>query len=252
MVKTGTDIQFWYWLGITGIILLRYVAIAGAFYGYFYCWKKGAWAKNKLQPAFPGKRQIFLELMYSLRTLLIYSAATWFFLDWLLSGKTMHYSEVETFGWGYLLGSFMGMVLLHDTYFYWTHRLMHHPGFYRWTHKTHHRFSNPTPWCAFSFHPLEALVSMGIIPLIVFFIPWHYYALVAFITFMSLYDVYIHLGFRLPGSSRLHLNYTAELHDLHHTGIHGNFGLYFTFWDRLMKTYIPKGKEVTDPRPASI
>lgn len=235
----GMEMQFWYWLGITGVILLRYLLIAGASYGYFYCWKKEALSKNKFQPVFPGRRQVVLEMAYSLRTLLIYSAASWFFLDWLLSGKTMHYTEVGTFGWGYLVGSFFGMVLLHDTYFYWSHRIMHHPRLFRWTHRTHHNFRNPTPWCAFAFHPIEAIVSMGIIPLIVFCMPWHYYAFGAFITFMNLYDVYIHLGFRLPGPPRSKISYTAELHDLHHTGLPGNYGLYFTLWDRLMRTYKP-------------
>jgi lathosterol oxidase len=245
-MNTKADLQFWYWLVITGIILVRYFLIAGASYGYFYWWKREDWSENKLQSAFPGKRKIFLEIGLSLRTLLIYSAAAWFFLDWLLAGKTLHYAEVDTFGWGYLTGSFLGMVFLHDTYFYWTHRLMHHPRLFRWMHRTHHCFQNPTPWCAFAFHPFEALVSMGIIPLIVFFIPWHYYAFGAFITFMSFYDVYIHLGFRLPGSSRLRLSYTPQLHDLHHSGSPGNYGLYFTFWDRLMNTYQPEGKYASE------
>ena len=245
-MKAEMDIQFWYWLGITGVILLRYLLIAGGSYAYFYCWKRETMSENKLQSAFPETRQVVLEIAYSFRTLLIYSAASWFFLDWLLAGKTMHYSEVETYGWGYLIGSFFVMVLLHDTYFYWTHRIMHHPRLFRWTHRTHHHFSNPTPWCAFSFHPIEAFISMGIIPLIVFFIPWHYYAFGTFITFMNLYDVYIHLGYRIPGSHRLRLNYTAELHDLHHTGNPGNYGLYFTLWDRLMKTYQPKADQANE------
>jgi sterol desaturase/sphingolipid hydroxylase (fatty acid hydroxylase superfamily) len=250
-MNKGMDIQFWYWLGITGVILIRYLLIAGTSYGYFYCWKKEAMSDNKLQPVFPGKRQVELEITYSLRTLLIYSAASWFFLDWLMAGKTMHYREVADFGWGYLIGSFLGMVLLHDMYFYWSHRIMHHPRVFRWTHRTHHNFRNPTPWCAFAFHPIEAVVSMGIIPLIVFFIPWHYYAFGAFITFMNFYDIYIHLGFRLPGFRRLKLPYTAELHDLHHTGKPGNYGLYFTFWDRLMGTYRPKSVQPGEPHLVS-
>jgi sterol desaturase/sphingolipid hydroxylase (fatty acid hydroxylase superfamily) len=28
-------------------------------------------------------------------------------------------------------------------------------------------------------------------------------------------------------------------HDLHHTAVKGNYGVYFTFWDRLMGTEVP-------------
>ena len=54
---------------------------------------------------------------------------------------------------------------LHDTYFYWRHRIMHHKCFFRWMHHMHHQSRNPTPWASFSFAPWEAAVQSGIFPL---------------------------------------------------------------------------------------
>ena len=225
------------WAGVTGVIFLRYLLMAGIPYWYFYGFKAKSWRLRKLQAAYPPARQISREIIFSLRSLLIYSAGAWIFLGWILEGRTLRYARVEEFGWGYLALSFAAMLILHDAYFYWTHRLMHHRALFKWTHRTHHAFHNPSPWCAFAFHPAEAILSMGIIPLIVFVIPWHYYAFIAFLSVMTLYDVYIHLGFRLLPQHPSGISYTPDLHDWHHRRSRGNYGLYFTFWDRWMRTF---------------
>ena len=63
-------------------------------------------------------------------------------------------------------------VVLHDAYFYWTHRLLHWRPLYRVAHHVHHRSTSPTPWAAYAFHPLEALIQAGIYVLIVFAVPY--------------------------------------------------------------------------------
>jgi sterol desaturase/sphingolipid hydroxylase (fatty acid hydroxylase superfamily) len=248
-----SSLDFWEsWLLISAAIVLRYFVVAGISYGYFYRWKRDAWTESKLGRHAPGMQQIRSEIGCSVRTLLIYCLGTGLFLFWLEGGVTLHYADVNQYGWGYLLGSVLLMLLVHETYFYWTHRLMHHRWLYRWTHKTHHSFENPSPWCAFAFHPAEAVISMGIIPLIIFLIPWHYASLIAFVTLMNVYDVFIHLGYRIPGLAKDELQNTPELHHLHHSGTRGNYGLYFTFWDRIMKTYCPEPETKNVARPGSV
>ena len=61
------------------------------------------------------------------------------------------------------------MILLHDTYFYWAHRAMHHPKIYRHVHLVHHLSQNPSPWAAFAFHPFEAVIEAGIVVSLPFF-----------------------------------------------------------------------------------
>jgi lathosterol oxidase len=110
-------------------------------------------------------------------------------------------------------------------------------------HKTHHQSVNPTPWAAFSFHPVEAIISLGIIPLIIFTIPTHPFALIIFITFMTLYNVLAHLGYEI--FSQKFVNHpigkwqnTTTNHDYHHQiGGEFNLGFYFLIWDRIMGTY---------------
>merc|ERR1711907_598701 len=45
-----------------------------------------------------------------------------------------------------------------DTWFYWCHRLLHHPRLY-WIHKQHHTFHATVGIAATYSHPLESLVS---------------------------------------------------------------------------------------------
>ena len=40
---------------------------------------------------------------------------------------TVIYSDIDAYGWFWYLASVPVYLFLHDTYFYWTHRMMHHP-----------------------------------------------------------------------------------------------------------------------------
>ena len=118
---------------------------------------------------------------------------------------------------------------------------MHHPKLFKYFHLVHHKSTNPSPWAAYAFHPLEAIVEASIIFLIVFLIPFHKTALLTFLLFMIFYNVYGHLGFELyPKGFHKHrigkwIN-TSVNHNLHHRHFEGNFGLYFLFWDRWIGT----------------
>jgi sterol desaturase/sphingolipid hydroxylase (fatty acid hydroxylase superfamily) len=146
------------------------------------------------------------------------------------------------------------MFLLHDTYFYWTHRAMHHKKLFRAMHLVHHKSVNPSPWAAYAFHPLEAIVEAGIFAVFLFTIPIHPLHLLVFFFAMIVYNVYGHLGYELyPAGFSKHwlgkwIN-TSVNHNQHHQHFKGNYGLYFTFWDRLMGTiradYDQRFEEVT-------
>jgi sterol desaturase/sphingolipid hydroxylase (fatty acid hydroxylase superfamily) len=73
---------------------------------------------------------------------------------------------VEEYGWGYFFISVAVMLVLHDAYFYWTHRAMHRPRLFKVFHRVHHLSTNPSQWAAFAFHPLEAVVEAGILVII--------------------------------------------------------------------------------------
>lgn len=133
------------------------------------------------------------------------------------------------------------MSIIHDTYFYWMHRLMHHPKLFKLFHLIHHKSSNPSPWAAYSFHPFEAVIESLIFVVFLFTIPIHSVHLMLFFIFSLIYNVYGHLGFELyPKGFSTHwlgkwIN-TSVSHNMHHQYFKGNYGLYFTLWDRLMGT----------------
>ncbi|MEM7658110.1 MAG: sterol desaturase family protein, partial [Bacteroidota bacterium] len=125
--------------------------------------------------------------------------------------------------------------------FYWMHRLMHHPRLFKAVHLIHHTSTNPSPWTSYAFHPLEAVIEAGIIPLIAFTLPVHKGAISLFLLFQFVYNVYGHLGYELYPKG-FHKSWigrwinTSVCHNLHHKRFHGNYGLYFLWWDRWMGT----------------
>jgi len=231
------------WMTGAIVFILRYILVAGFAYFLFYIWKKKKLSHLKIQQKLPETKQVRSEIIFSILTLLIYSGSVSIMLFWHKKGITKIYLDINEYGFFYLISSIIVMIFLHDTYFYWTHKLMHKSRWLYKFHKIHHQSKNPTPWAAFSFHPVEAIISLGIIPLIIFGIPTHPLALMGFITYMTLYNVLAHLGYEV--FSKKFINHpigkwqnTATSHNLHHQ-IGGNFnlGFYFSIWDRVMGTY---------------
>lgn len=144
------------------------------------------------------------------------------------------------------------MVVLHDAWFYWMHRTLHLRQLFRATHAAHHRSRTPTSWAAYSFAPGEAVAESIYIPLMFVMIglvapiqPW---AAFIFLGHQIARNTIGHSGFELawPGFTRSRWTgwlTTTTHHDLHHTEGRYNFGLYFTWWDRLMGTEHPRYHE---------
>ncbi|WP_192823132.1 sterol desaturase family protein [Rufibacter sp. LB8] len=230
--------QFWLFYAVLAI---RYLVIAGgAFLLVYVCLHKKL-ARRKIQPLLPKQKDYLREVGHSLFTFLVFA-----FYGVVLSSEavqpyTQIYTEVSKYGWAYFGLSVVLALVIHDTYFYWTHRLMHHPKLFRAFHLTHHQSVNPSPWAAFSFSPLEAVVEGGIIFVVAFLIPMHPLAIVAFLFFMTVYNVYGHLGYEIyPAwlvNSRLGRWFnTSTNHNMHHKFFKGNYGLYFRCWDEWLGT----------------
>jgi len=102
----------------------------------------------------------------------------------------------------------------------------------------------PTPWTAYSFHPIESIVQAGAAVLIIFMVPMHPLALIVFQTVSTAVNVYGHCGYELypPHWSRHWLGRwinTSVAHNTHHATACHNYGLYFLVWDRWMGTLYP-------------
>jgi len=154
------------------------------------------------------------------------------------------YPEVSTYGWTYLVFSVLLWTIGLDTYFYWTHRMMHHKKFYRFFHRTHHRSNNPTPFTAYSFAPPEAVLIYLFVPLFFTVVPMHDVAFVSAMLVQIIRNALAHCGYEVfPKMWARHpilgLFATVTHHDMHHERGNGNYGFYFTVWDRLMGTEHP-------------
>jgi len=220
---------------------LRYFVFAGLSYMIFYCWEKDKFRKFKIQAAEPGKAVINSELKYSISTIVIFASMALLVMRSPLNAYTKVYHNLGDHSAWYFIFSVFAAIFIHDTYFYWTHRLMHWKKIFPYVHHIHHKSHNPTPLAAFSFHPFEAVVEIGVLPVIVFLIPIHPLAVGIFSLYMIVLNVIGHLGFefmseRFVQNKVLRLFNTSTHHNMHHHYNKSNFSLYFNFWDRLMGT----------------
>lgn len=218
-----------YLVGTVGVFLLIWVLLGSRL------------AARKIRKPTPRGRQIRRELYFSAQTVLVFMLMGAFVYEGATRGWLRFYSDVGDYGWGYLALSVIGLALFHDAYFYWTHRLMHHPKLFKYFHAVHHRSVNPTPFTAYSFNASEAAVNFMVIPLYALIVPMHDIATLIYMWFMIVRNALGHCGYELmpKGWTRhpiLDLSTTITHHDMHHEKMTGNYALYFTWWDRWMGT----------------
>jgi sterol desaturase/sphingolipid hydroxylase (fatty acid hydroxylase superfamily) len=223
----------------------RYFLVAGLGFLVCYVLLRKFIASRKIQQRFPQSADYLREITFSVITISIFAFVPFFLIkNDQIRPYTTFYSDITKYGWFYFFAAYPIMFIMHDTYFYWMHRLMHHPKLFRHIHLVHHKSTNPSPWAAYAFHPLEAIVENGIFAVFLFTIPIHPLHYVIFFLLSIIYNVYGHLGWELypKGFSRHWLGKwinTSVNHNQHHQYFKGNYGLYFLFWDRMMGTIRP-------------
>jgi sterol desaturase/sphingolipid hydroxylase (fatty acid hydroxylase superfamily) len=229
----------YYLFAFFGIILARYFLMAGGAYWLFYtCDHNLVKQPDKIKS--PSRQAIAKDISLSIITtvaLAICSAVVMTIYD---SGATRIYSSISDRGITYLIASFLGVILLQDACFYFFHRAFHHPLVYKWLHSGHHRSKHPTPWTSFALDFPEALIQGLFLVAVVFIIPLHFSTLGLLLIMMTVWALVTHLGFELfPNFPHHWLGkwfISSDHHSLHHRNYTRNYGLYFTFWDRLLGT----------------
>lgn len=225
--------------------LMRYFLIAGIPFLIFYIWFPKKFIKDKVQTRVARDKDFWREISHSLVTMFVLSCNVVVLLLTPIRGFTQIYEDPMTYGFWWLPFSILVAMILHDTYFYWMHRIIHHPTLFRKLHLVHHKSTNPTPWAALSFNLGEAILESLVIPFIVLLVPMHPIAMFAFSIISFAFNVYGHLGFEIMPRWFRHsflfeiLN-TSVHHNLHHEKFKGNYGLYFRVWDRLVGTEHPE------------
>ncbi len=239
-------------LAMTFIVGARYLIVSGGFAALTRARHPELYADSARRSA-----QVRREIGWSLSAAAIYGIPAGLVMAvWRQFGATQIYSDPLAHGWLWLLASVPVYLFIHDSYFYWTHRLMHRPGLFRIMHAVHHDSRPPTAWAAMSFHPWESLSGALLIPVLVFIIPIHWAALAVVLTVMTVFGVTNHMGWEIFPRSWLESGFgrvmiTASHHHLHHRNYRCNYGLYFRFWDRLCGTDQGWAKELTHEEDAA-
>ena len=203
---------------------------------------------RKIREATPPAKQLGLEFMISVRSVAIFSTIglSTFLLEragW-LPGPSIGASWGPIWFWV----SLVAMIVAHDAFFYWSHRLMHRPQLFRRFHRRHHKSMNPSPFTAYSFDLGEAAVMGSFVPLWVLLVPTPWAVVGLFMLHQIVRNTLGHSGYELmparaDGKPMFDWLTTTTHHDLHHAQAGWNYGLYFTWWDRLMGTEHPEYHE---------
>lgn len=229
------------YLVIFFIILLRYVVFSYAYYFVFQVVLKKKYADRILSTKLPSAEQIKREVWLSLYSTFIFGLiGVLLFVLW-QNGYTRIYTNLTDFPLWYIPVSIVLFMFLHDTYYYWLHKWMHDFKWLRRFHLVHHKSIDTTVLTSFSFHPVESFLQAIILPVLMMLIPMHLITILIILLLMTISAIINHAGVEIyPRNSyfdgfRKYL-IGATHHDIHHRHAKKNFGLYFTIWDRFMKT----------------
>jgi sterol desaturase/sphingolipid hydroxylase (fatty acid hydroxylase superfamily) len=224
---------------ITGLILNgSFITIA-----YFLFWKKYKkrfqnW-RIQLKERVDAK-QIKAELKNSVYTLLVGALFSSIVVYLSSKGYTRIYTNFSDHSPVLGIAGFFILMLIDDTWFYWCHRLLHHPKIFRYVHLEHHKSVDVNPFSSMSFHWVEPfLLSSWIFP-VAYLLPI-YAPVLALVQVWGLLDnIKAHLGYEIYPSyfnrSWLRFLTSSTHHNMHHSKFKGNYGVHSRIWDKLMGT----------------
>jgi Delta7-sterol 5-desaturase len=225
----------------------RYLLLAGGHYVLFYRIFSRFGAAHKLDPIQPSTKSILHEVKFGLLNIvnfMFFGVVMWF-MYW--NGLTLIYTDITQYAFWYLPVSLAVLMFFNDAYFYWIHRLLHTKYFLKF-HRPHHVSHNPTPFAAFSVHPVEGFMEVAFRPLIISVLPLHPYVIAMFLLVSMSLNVYGHGGIEIfpkKWTQFLFFKYSSSPthHFLHHKNGNYNFGLYLRVWDLWCKTENPEYKD---------
>lgn len=146
---------------------------------------------------------------------------------------------------GFMILQFVAMVVLHDTYFYFCHRLFHGKKLWH-IHSVHHQSVDTTVITSHVFHVAETAVNYLFLIFFsllagILFGGLYYLPSLVFVVYTIAWNVYLHGRKNLLPQSVTKSFFGKAFfwpsdHILHHKNGTGNFGFIFTFWDRIFRT----------------
>jgi sterol desaturase/sphingolipid hydroxylase (fatty acid hydroxylase superfamily) len=221
---------------------VTYFAIVGVL--YFVLWKWGAerFRGARIQPKRRADRkQIMTEIKNTLIVLIAGSPLSLIVATLYASGATKLTTDAASIGWPWIAATLVGLLIFNDAWFYFWHRLLHHPKLFRYVHAVHHKSVDVNPFSSYSFHWFEGLILGAWVLPVVLIVPIYIPLLGVLHAIGLANNVMSHLGYELLPRWLLRVPLlrwmnTSTFHNLHHSAFRGNYELMFRFWDRLLGT----------------
>ena len=167
------------------------------FFLVFYLLFPKSLLRNKIQSRLAGKADFLREILHSSISSIMLAITAILALSDKLRPYTLIYADIHDYPLIWVPVSLLLALVVHDTYFYWMHRILHHKKLFKLTHLVHHKSTNPSPWTSYSFHFLEAIAEGGVMIVLVFVMPLHPLTLGLFALSSFVINVYGHLGYEI-------------------------------------------------------
>lgn len=232
---------------LTGVTtdISRYVLFAVGVWLALWIVLAAPLAGRKIREGRPPPRQLLIEFAVSIRSIMIFSTVGLLSFGLFRAGLMPGPYIARGLGPVWFWTSLVLMIVAHDAWFYWTHRLIHDRRLFRTFHRRHHRSNNPSPFTAYSFDLGEAAINALFVPLWMLLVPTQWPVTGLFMLHQIIRNTLGHSGYELFPATRdgrplLPWLTTVTHHDLHHAQAGWNYGLYFTWWDKLMGTENPQ------------
>lgn len=147
-------------------------------------------------------------------------------------------------------------MIVEDTSFYWGHRFLHMDFIYPYIHKIHHKYVNTVSISSEFAHPIEFmftnLLTTGL-GMVLLGKRTHLFTYLMWVVLRIAETTDGHCGYEFSWSPfrLLPMSAGSEYHNYHHLAFKGNYGSFFTVWDRVCNTvhhryleFIEKKKEI--------
>jgi sterol desaturase/sphingolipid hydroxylase (fatty acid hydroxylase superfamily) len=236
----------------------RYLLMTALYYWVVYKIFQKKLFRFKIKKAIPSPPMIHSEMYWGLLNNVNFAIIGIIIFQLYRGNHLSLFPDFHTFSWLYHGALMLGLLLLHDTYFYWIHWLMHNTSLGVWLrHDVHHQPENVSPWSAFSVHPFEGFLEVIFRLFTLWLIPMHIYDFIFFEILTFGLNIIGHSGYEFFPSNFAKSPLTrfkscATFHFLHHKNGRTNLSLFFNHWDRWMGTLNPEYetfyKKVTNER----
>jgi sterol desaturase/sphingolipid hydroxylase (fatty acid hydroxylase superfamily) len=160
--------------------------------------------------------------------------------------------------WTTMMRQIFFFMIVDDTMFYWGHRFLHWKPIYPYIHKIHHSFYQPTAFASIYSHPIE-IITTNVIPFMAgpLILGAHVATIWMWLILRIAETCDGHCGYEFSWSPYRLIPFSgsAAHHDFHHSHNKGNFGSFFTLWDKLcgtdqaFKKHVEEGRCAEPPAP---